>query len=240
MRQAWRKKQVALGLILGVSVLALAGGALAGRLRRRYAAGQRLFHRPAGRLAEPDRERGVGDQRRWKSCRLRLDRLQPRRRRYERRGRCLRPRCRLEHDHPREPFDLGPSRETGTVYAPAISPDGRYVAFVSEASSLVPGDTNDVADVFVHDMQTGTTERVSVDSAGGQANDVSGWDNTVALSADGRFVAFNSSASNLVAGDTNNVIDTFVHDRQTGDDRSASASRPAAMRRMPSASARSR
>jgi len=100
----------------------------------------------------------------------------------------------------------------------AISADGRFVAFVSTATNLVPGDTNGVLDVFVHDRQTGTTERVSVDSAGDQGNSYSGTiirDYGVTMSADGRFVAFVSAATNLVAGDTNGVADVFVHDRQT-------------------------
>lgn len=97
---------------------------------------------------------------------------------------------------------------------PSISADGRYVAFWSDADNLVPGDTNGVRDVFVHDRQTGQTERVSVDSAGGQASG-SNCDQP-AISADGRFVAFRSGAANLVAGDTNADVDVFVHDRQTG------------------------
>jgi Tol biopolymer transport system component len=96
---------------------------------------------------------------------------------------------------------------------PDISADGRFVAFVSLASNLVAGDTNGKADVFVHDRQTKTTERVSVDSAGLEGNGDSGILPT--LSADGRFVAFTSLASNLVAGDTNGSWDIFVRDRQT-------------------------
>jgi len=96
---------------------------------------------------------------------------------------------------------------------PSISDDGRYVAFESEASNLVPGDTNGGGDVFVHDRQTGATTRVSVSSTGEQANDSSG---AAAISGDGRYVAFYSYASNLVAGDTNGMVDIFVHDRQTG------------------------
>jgi Tol biopolymer transport system component len=95
---------------------------------------------------------------------------------------------------------------------PSVSGDGRYVAFVSEASNLVV-DTNDSQDVFVHDRDTGKTERVSVDSAGEEANSHSF---TASISADGRYVAFLSSASNLVPGDTNGWIDAFVHDRETG------------------------
>jgi Tol biopolymer transport system component len=96
---------------------------------------------------------------------------------------------------------------------PSISADGRYVAFLSFASSLVPGDTNGREDVFVHDRQTGVTERVSVSSGGVQGN----WDSGVgSISADGRYVAFRSFAENLVAGDTNGTYDVFVHDRQSG------------------------
>lgn len=95
----------------------------------------------------------------------------------------------------------------------SVSADGRYVAFSSEATNLVPGDTNGTHDVFVHDRQTGTTERVSISSNGEQGNNFSV---EPSMSADGRYVAFASVASNLVAGDTNSVTDVFVHDRQTG------------------------
>jgi len=96
---------------------------------------------------------------------------------------------------------------------PAISDDGRFVAFDSTASNLVPGDTNNVQDIFVHDRQTGATTRVSVRSNGTEANDGSF---SPTISADGRFLAFYSNASNLVNGDTNGFGDIFVHDRQTG------------------------
>src|SRR5216117_3702789 len=95
----------------------------------------------------------------------------------------------------------------------ALSADGRFVAFQSDATDLVASDTNGVTDVFVRDRQTGTTERVSVAPDGAQANNASSYP---ALSADGRFVAFQSDATNLVAGDTNGATDVFVHDRQTG------------------------
>src|SRR5438445_720745 len=101
----------------------------------------------------------------------------------------------------------------------ALSADGRFVAFDSAATDLVAGDTNGVSDVFVHDRQTGTTERVSVASDGAQGNGSSGLVTFAfppALSADGRFVAFVSFATNLVASDTNGATDVFVHDRQTG------------------------
>ena len=95
---------------------------------------------------------------------------------------------------------------------PAISADGRYVAFLSAASNLVPGDTNDRNDVFVYDRSSGTIERVSMAPDGAQANNHSDepW-----ISADGRYVAFCSYASNLAAADDNYYADTFIYDRQT-------------------------
>jgi Tol biopolymer transport system component len=96
----------------------------------------------------------------------------------------------------------------------SISADGRYVAFLSNAMDLVPGDTNGKRDIFVADRQLGTFERVSVDSSGAQANDYSM--NAPSVSADGRFVAFLSQATNLVPGDHNGFIDVFVRDRQLG------------------------
>jgi uncharacterized repeat protein (TIGR01451 family) len=101
----------------------------------------------------------------------------------------------------------------------AVSGDGRFVVFVSLADNLVPGDTNNEADIFVHDRLTGTTERVSVSSREEQANGDSsflGFFQTPAISADGRFVAFASFATNLVARDTNNAEDIFVRDRLNG------------------------
>ncbi len=98
-------------------------------------------------------------------------------------------------------------------YAYSISADGRCVAFSSDANNLVSGDTNGDSDVFVHDRQSGATERVSVDSAGAQGNLDS---NSPSISADGRYVAFWGWASNLVSGDTNATADVFVHDRQNG------------------------
>lgn len=96
---------------------------------------------------------------------------------------------------------------------PCISPDGTWVAFDSLASNLVAGDTNGQRDVFLHNRLTGETTRVSVDSAGVQANFPS---SQAAVSDDGRFVTFKSDASNLVPGDTNGGSDVFRHDRLTG------------------------
>src|SRR4030066_104934 len=78
---------------------------------------------------------------------------------------------------------------------PSISADGRYVAFTSRASNLVCGDTNRYVDTFVHDRQTGSTQRVSVASDGRQGNKGSG---SPSISTNGRYVAFASGASNLV------------------------------------------
>lgn len=109
---------------------------------------------------------------------------------------------------------IGGAEANGGSAWPAISADGRWVAFMSAASNLVPDDTNGVADTFVHDRQTGATARVNVGPAGVQANDWSYW--RPGISADGRWVTFQSAASNLVAGDTNDQDDVFVHDRDTG------------------------
>jgi Tol biopolymer transport system component len=100
-------------------------------------------------------------------------------------------------------------------FSPAISADGRHVAFQSLASNLVAGDTNGVSDVFVHDRATGVTNRVSVSSARGQA---AGQSVSAAISSNGRYAAFVSFASNLVAADTNGVADVFLHDRDVDDD----------------------
>ncbi len=98
--------------------------------------------------------------------------------------------------------------------APAVSADGRYVAFVSRANNLVPNDTNGVDDIFVRDTYMGTTTRVSVASNGDQSNGASLRPD---ISADGRYIVFLSTADNLVAGDTNGLVDVFVHDLTTGD-----------------------
>ena len=101
---------------------------------------------------------------------------------------------------------------TGDHRAPALSGNGRYVAFESTAPNLVKGDKNGQKDVFVHDRKTGRTKRVSVRSNGAEANNES---DKPALSADGRYVAFGSEAGPLVKGDTNEKVDVFVHDRKT-------------------------
>ncbi|MEO7891212.1 MAG: hypothetical protein ABIW19_14535, partial [Vicinamibacterales bacterium] len=107
----------------------------------------------------------------------------------------------------------GAQAAAGGSIVPSLSADGRFVAFDSAATNLVPGDGNAKRDVFVHDRVTGSTSRVSISSAGATGN---GDSISAALSADGRYVAFLSRATNLVGGDTNAVADVFVHDRQTG------------------------
>lgn len=97
---------------------------------------------------------------------------------------------------------------------PALTPDGRYVVFQSNAANLVPGDTNDAWDVFVRDRVAKTTERVTVATDGSEADTgfvSAAW--TPSISDDGRHVAFGSYASNLVEGDTNGLQDIFVRDR---------------------------
>jgi Tol biopolymer transport system component len=112
----------------------------------------------------------------------------------------------IDPSDPNHPLPLG-------SVGPAVSANGRFVAFTSDDVNLVTADTNNVADIFVHDIVTKKTERVSVATGGGQANDESG--EFISISGDGRYVAFVSKASNLVANDTNGVADLFVHDRTT-------------------------
>ena len=96
---------------------------------------------------------------------------------------------------------------------PAISGDGRFVVYQSVATNLVPGDTNNQLDVFLYDRVTGITQRVSSESNGGEANGAS---KDPAISANGRFIVFDSVATNLVKGDTNKRSDVFIHDRVSG------------------------
>jgi Tol biopolymer transport system component len=100
-------------------------------------------------------------------------------------------------------------------WGPTMSADGRYVAFTSESSNLVPGDTNEDMDAFVHDFRSGKTERVSVADDGTQSD--TNFANTGAsrssISGDGRYVAFESEFESLVPGDTNGSADAFVRDR---------------------------
>jgi Tol biopolymer transport system component len=117
------------------------------------------------------------------------------------------------------------TESNGWSHFPAMSSDGRFVAFYSEATDLVIGDNalcdmnfdgirnENCNDVFVHDLDTGATELVSLNSDEVQADDGSA---RPSISADGRFVTFLSIASNLVSGDTNNETDIFIRDRVLG------------------------
>lgn len=95
----------------------------------------------------------------------------------------------------------------------SISADGQILTFISDATNLVAGDTNNATDVFVHNRASGTTERVSVASNGAQAT--GGWSGGTVISANGQVVTFTSTATNLVSGDTNNYVDVFIHDRSS-------------------------
>ena len=111
------------------------------------------------------------------------------------------------------------SRPTGAGQAnsgsgsPSTSTDGRFVAFLSDASNLVPDDTNFDVDVFVRDRQNATTERLSVSSTGEQANEFT---REAEISGNGRFVLFWTDASNLVPGDGEHSTDLFLRDRVAG------------------------
>jgi Tol biopolymer transport system component len=96
---------------------------------------------------------------------------------------------------------------------PSISADGRYVAFESSATDLVPGDTNQYYDIYVRDVVAGTTVRASVDALGGNPD---WWCTDPVISPDGRYVSFQSSASDLVPGDDNGFRDTFARDLVSG------------------------
>ncbi len=107
------------------------------------------------------------------------------------------------------------TQANGYSYFPSISADGYHVAFLSFASNLDSGESNAHGDIFVHDMQTGQTTG-AFDGALPNGNLCESTPPCLAISSDGRYVAFKASASNLVSGDTNGMYDVFVHDMQTG------------------------
>ncbi|WP_019874214.1 TolB family protein [Sporichthya polymorpha] len=113
------------------------------------------------------------------------------------------------HETLRVSTDGGRGEPNNGSFTPSVSRNGRYVAFASEASNLVPGDTNHRRDIFVRDVAKGTTTRVSVSSRGRQGNLDS---YNPSISDDGRFVVFDSFATNLVPDDLNREGDVFVHD----------------------------
>lgn len=102
----------------------------------------------------------------------------------------------------------------GESHSSSVSKDGKYIVFWSQASNLVANDTNGEADIFVRDVANNSTTRVSVASGGTQANRPSA---NPKISSDGRYVVFESTASNLISSDANSdTSDIFIHDRQTG------------------------
>ncbi|MDZ4179487.1 MAG: hypothetical protein U1E29_09685, partial [Coriobacteriia bacterium] len=115
---------------------------------------------------------------------------------------------------------LGVGSNSG-AHEGVISADGRYVAFASAAGNLVEGTTDEFTDIFVRDTSTGEITCVSVTSAGAAADEGS-WGPSI--SADGRYVAFNSSATNFEAGNPSGNYHVYVHDRDTGETKRASVS----------------
>ncbi len=113
--------------------------------------------------------------------------------------------------------DIGITGDMLDGNSPAISDDGRFVAFSSSSRNLITNDTNGFPDIFVHDRNLKKTERVSLSSAGIEANGASGlpYIRSISISKSGRLVAFSSDANNLVANDLNGVEDVFVFDRAT-------------------------
>lgn len=120
-----------------------------------------------------------------------------------------------------QPNGPTPAATVPDTTSPALSLDGRTVAFSSDASNLVPGDANNAADVFVRDLATGASARASLTADGREANGAS---YSPALSVDGHYLAFVSSATNLVPGDTNGMPDVFVRSLRTGKIRRVSVS----------------
>jgi hypothetical protein len=97
----------------------------------------------------------------------------------------------------------------GNSISGMVSTNGRYVVFQSDAGDLVPGDANGVSDIFRRDLVVGTTTLVSVATNGGFA---SGASTDPVMTPDGRYVVFLSAATNLVANDTNGLVDVFARD----------------------------
>lgn len=113
----------------------------------------------------------------------------------------------------KEPNGATPAASVTDTTSPEMSLDGRWIAFSSDASNLVPGDTNLVSDIFLRDLQTERLTRVSTAANGAEANDAS---HSPSLSVDGRYLAFVSAATNLVPGDANGFPDVFLKDLRTG------------------------
>jgi Tol biopolymer transport system component len=126
---------------------------------------------------------------------------------------CAVPASAADHVTTRVSAQGGRGEPNDGSFTPAISADGRYVVFASDASNLVPGDTNHRRDIFVRDLRAGRTTRVSVSTRGQQGNLDS---YNPSISDDGRFVVFDSFASNLVPDDLNREGDVFLRDLHAG------------------------
>jgi Tol biopolymer transport system component len=124
------------------------------------------------------------------------------------------PRCALATTVERVSIATDGAQANGGSRSPVISADGRFVAFESWASNLVPGDENEHWDVFLHDRETGETVCVSATPEGAPGNGCSAHPS---MTPDGRYIAFSATASDLVADDTNGLPDVFVHDRLSGE-----------------------
>jgi Tol biopolymer transport system component len=106
---------------------------------------------------------------------------------------------------------------SGSSSQPAITADGRYVVFTSDAADLVAGDGNGIADIFLRDRMTDVTTRVSVTGAGAGVEVMGpGAFGRPSISSDGRFVAFHGASAMVVGNDTNDAEDVFLRDRTTG------------------------
>lgn len=117
---------------------------------------------------------------------------------------------RVSHTTERVSVASDGTQANGPSTSAAMSADGRYVAFFSSASDLVPDDTNKVSDAFAYDRVTHTTQRISLSSSGTQADGPSSSFGTISISADGQHIVFRSDASNLVPNDTNGNSDIFL------------------------------
>jgi len=119
---------------------------------------------------------------------------------------------------------LAGASANGDSTDPSISDDGQFIAFASKATNLVASDINGEEDIFVYEFATNSISIASLTSDGEQLMRNDYWTNNPKISADGRFVAFDSHASDLIPGDTNGAVDVFVRDRQLGETRRVSES----------------
>lgn len=122
---------------------------------------------------------------------------------------------------PQQVADGGLDQLLRNPASPSVDASGRFIAFTSCAVNLVPSDTNLSPDVFLHDLKSGQTVRVSVNSRGEQAEgppppSLRSLTSSNSISGDGRFVSFMSTADNLVSNDSNDEWDAFLHDLKTG------------------------